>query len=288
MVTAGMISGLSEIADRYDLFLVDQWGVLHDGETPYPGAVETLRRLRGLGRPIVILSNSARRTHVGVAKMDAIGIPRALYDHLVTSGEETWRHLRDRTEPFYAALGRRCLIFTWGGERGLLEGLDLEPVESVAEADFILNSGTSGATLDEFEAVLREAADRKLPMVCANSDFISVAPDGSMQICPGTVARRYEELGGRVRWHGKPDVSVYRTCLSLYPDAKRVLGLGDSLYHDVAGAARAGIESLFIAAGIHAAELGIERGEIPDRERLEALFEATGQRPDYVIPIFRW
>jgi ribonucleotide monophosphatase NagD (HAD superfamily) len=125
-------------------------------------------------------------------------------------------------------------------------------------------------------------------MVCANSDFVSVSPDGSMQICPGTVARRYEELGGRVRWHGKPDISVYETCFALFPDAKRILGLGDSLYHDIAGAARAGIDSLFVAGGIHAPDLGIERGETPTQDRLEALYRETGQTPDYVIPTFRW
>ena len=283
-----MLSGLSEIATRYDLFLIDQWGVLHDGAAPYPGAIEALQELRAAGRPVVILSNSARRTTLGIARMDEIGIPRDLYDHLVTSGEETWRHLQDRGDPFYRRLGRRCLMFTWGGDRGLLEGLALEPVESVEEAEFILNSGTSGATLEEFEETLQAAVLRDLPMVCANSDYISVSPDGTIAICPGSVARRYEELGGHVRWHGKPDTSVYRTCLNLYPRAGRILGIGDSLHHDIAGARAAGIDSLFIAAGIHAADLGIKHGESPDETSLQALFAETGEYPDYVVPEFRW
>jgi HAD superfamily hydrolase (TIGR01459 family) len=117
-----MLSGLSEIAGDYDLFLVDQWGVIHDGETPYPGAIEALRRLRALGRPIVILSNSARRVHVGVAKMEALGIPQDLYDRLITSGELTWRALHERSDPFHAGLGRRCLLLSWGDDRGLTGG----------------------------------------------------------------------------------------------------------------------------------------------------------------------
>lgn len=283
-----MLSGLSEIADRYDLLLIDQWGVLHNGAAPYPGAIEALRELRAMGRPVVILSNSARRTALGIANMDRIGIPRDLYDHLVTSGEETWRHLKERSDPFYRRLGRRCLMFTWGGDRGLLDGLTLEPVDSVDEAEFILNAGTNGATLAEFEGTLQAAVARDLPMVCANSDFISVSPDGTMAICPGTVARRYEQLGGNVRWHGKPDTSVYRTCLDLYPRAGRILGIGDSLHHDIAGARAAGIDSLFIAAGIHAAELGIAHGESPDETDLQALFAKTGQYPDYTAAAFNW
>lgn len=284
-----MLSGLSDIAGRYDLFLVDQWGVIHNGETPYPGAVDTLRRLRELGRPVVILSNSARRERVGIEKMDAIGIPRALYDRLVTSGEQTWQALFDRSDPFYASLGRRCLLLSWGDDRGLTGGgIDLEPVEDVAEADFILMAGTNREPLDHYEPLLQAALERDLPMICANPDLVSVTPEGDLVICPGTVARRYEALGGTVRWHGKPDRAVYDACRAMYPDAEWPLGIGDSLHHDIAGARAAGIDSLFVAAGIHAAALGLAWGETPDEARLEALFTDTGQRPDYVIPTFRW
>ncbi|MEN8195803.1 MAG: TIGR01459 family HAD-type hydrolase, partial [Pseudomonadota bacterium] len=82
------IQGLGEIARGYDLFLIDQWGVIHEGVTPYDGAVDALAELKALNKPVIILSNSARRTHVGIEKMDSMGIPRELYDHLVTSGEQ--------------------------------------------------------------------------------------------------------------------------------------------------------------------------------------------------------
>ncbi len=284
-----MLSGLSDIARDYDLFLVDQWGVLHDGETPYPGAVEALRQLRALGQPIVILSNSARRVHVGVEKMEALGISDDLYDRLVTSGELTWRALNERSDAFHAGLGRRCLLVSWGDDRGLTGGgIDLERVDDVAEADFILMAGTNRETLDHYEPLLQAARERELPMVCANPDLVSVTPEGELVICPGAVARRYEEIGGTVRWHGKPDLAVYAHCRALYPAAQRPLGIGDSLHHDIAGARAAGIDSLFVAGGIHAEALGITWGGTPGTDRLEALFAKTGQRPDYVVPVFRW
>ncbi len=283
-----MLTGLSEIAADYDLFLVDQWGVLHDGETPHAGAIGALEGLRELAKPVILLSNSARRAQVGIANLERIGIDRALYGPLVTSGEEVWACLRARDEPFYKALGPRCFMFTWAGDRGLSGGNDLVRADDIADADFILAAGTSGQPVAEYEDTLRAAASRGLPMICANSDFVSLAPDGSMAICPGSIARRYEELGGRVRWHGKPDNSVYRTCFSLFPEARRIIGIGDSLYHDIGGARAAGIDSLFVAAGIHAPDLDISRGDVPADGRLEALFAQTGERPDYVIPDFRW
>jgi HAD superfamily hydrolase (TIGR01459 family) len=289
MVSLGKpVAGLSDIAADYDLFLIDQWGVLHDGRTPYPGAIEALERLRETGARVIVLSNSARRTSLGVANMTSIGIAETLYDHLVTSGEDTWNCLRRRTGPFYSKLGTRCLMFTWGGDRGLLDGLDLVPVENVEQAEFILAVGTSGATMEQFEPVLRAAAARDLPMVCANSDFTSVSPDGASAICPGAVARFYEELGGRVQWHGKPHKPIYQTCFSLFPEARRIIGIGDSLYHDIGGAKVAGIDSLFVAGGIHAPDLHLDRGDLPAAERLEDLYAGNGLWPDYVMPVFRW
>jgi HAD superfamily hydrolase (TIGR01459 family) len=287
-VVAAPIAGLAGIADRYDLFLVDQWGVLHDGETPLPGAIRALEGLRDMGKPVIILSNSARREQVGIANMERIGFGRSLYNHLVTSGEEVWACLRTRSEPFYQSLGRRCFMFTWAGDRGLSEGQDLVRADDIADADFILAAGASGKPLSQYEDLLRAAAARGLPMVCANSDFTSLAPDGTMTICPGGIARRYEELGGRVRWHGKPGRSVYETCLALCPGAERIIGIGDSLHHDIAGARNAGIDSAFVAGGIHMRELGIAYGETPDPDRLAALFEEAGQQPDYAMPVFRW
>ena len=283
------IQGLGEIAGNYDLFLIDQWGVLHNGATPYDSAIDTLARLRAAGKPVVILSNSARRVHVGIETMDAMGIPRDLYDHLVTSGEQTWQALRHRDDAFHAGLGRRCLLFSWGADRGLTGGgIDLELVDDLADAEFILMAGTNREPLDHWEPILQEALGRGIPMICANPDMVSVTPEGELVICPGQVARRYEEIGGKVHWHGKPYRSVYEACFALYPQAERVVGIGDSLYHDVAGAASAGIDSLFVAAGIHAQALDIRWGEDPDPAHLAGLCAEYGQAPDYTIPVFRW
>lgn len=283
------IRGLRDIADNFDLFLIDQWGVIHNGGTPYDGAIDTLARVKALGRPVIILSNSARRTHVGIEKMDAMGIPRELYDHLITSGEQTWQALCRRDDTFYQNLGRRCLLFSWGHDRGLTGGgIDLELVDDPADADFILMAGTNREPLEYYEQLLQPALSRNIPMVCANPDLVSVTPEGELVICPGRVAKRYEEMGGRVRWHGKPFREVYEACFALYPEARTVLGIGDSLYHDIAGAADAGIESLFVAAGIHGPALGIEWGETPDSDRLEELTTEFGHAPDYVVPTFRW
>jgi ribonucleotide monophosphatase NagD (HAD superfamily) len=53
------LTGFAELADQYDGFIVDLWGVVHNGIAPYPGALNCLERLQG--RPVLFLSNAPRR-----------------------------------------------------------------------------------------------------------------------------------------------------------------------------------------------------------------------------------
>jgi len=150
----------------------------------------------------------------------------------MSSGEEAWQYLHDRTDPFYAALGRRCLQI--GSERDLeiRDGLGLAFVETPDEADFILNTGPAGweDRIADYAPVLEAARDRDLPMVCANPDLV-VIHDGRPALCAGALAEHYEKIGGRVRWHGKPHPSVYDSCLALMgiAERRRLLAIGDSL-----------------------------------------------------------
>lgn len=278
-----VIGGVSDVMDRYDLFLVDQWGVLHNGESALPGAVDVLRALRGAGKTIIILSNSGKRVSVTKPRMHDMGFTPDLYDHCVTSGEEVWQALHARTDPFYRELGRRCLMFSWDGDKRLMDGLQLTEVADVSDADFILNAGTRSGLEDvsEFDGILQDAASRDLPMICANPDFVSVAPDGSHAICPGTTARRYEQLGGRVDYRGKPHMPVYTKCFALAGNFKAALAIGDSLHHDIAGANKAGIDSLFISSGIHGDELGTNG--LTDPASLTALFDKEEISPTYTM-----
>ncbi len=288
-MTPARLDRLRRIADAYDLFLVDQWGVLHDGAAPFPHAAECLRALRSMGRKVILLSNASRRAGVTRAALAQYGIDPRLVDHVVTSGEEVWRALRRREEPFYAALGRRCLVMTWrDGDEAFLDGLELDAVTSVSEAEFLLNLGTRETSSAAYDPLLEAAAERGLPMVCANHDFVSIDPAGGLAPCPGAVARRYEALGGRVRWHGKPLRSLYDTCRALAPEARRPLAIGDSLFHDVGGATAAGIDSVLVASGIHRDELEAVAEGSPDSERLAALCAAVGAWPDYVMPTLAW
>jgi HAD superfamily hydrolase (TIGR01459 family) len=189
-----------------------------------------------------------------------------------------------RDEPFYAKLGPRFLMFAWDEDRGITEGTGCEEVDDVEAADFILCAGTDRAELAEYDPTLRRALERGLPMTCANPDRVSVQPDGSLKICPGAIAERYEAMGGRVRWHGKPGPDGYTMIRAETGRIGPGLGIGDSLAHDIAGAAAAGLDSVFITRGIHRTDLP----DPPDAQSVAALGATHGAVPDYFLADFVW
>jgi HAD superfamily hydrolase (TIGR01459 family) len=275
----------ADLAARYDGFIVDLWGVIHDGVTPYDGAVECLARLRAGGKPVVLLSNAPRRAAAAAAGMRAMGIGNDLYTGVMTSGEVTHRLLRDRADPAFAALGRRLYHLGPERDRNVFESLDVQAVSRPADAEFVLNTGPddsrSPTDVGEYEQELQDCLRVGLPMICANPD-LEVIRGGARLICAGALALLYAEWGGQVIWIGKPHPAVYEPVLGslgLRPD--RVLAVGDALRTDIAGAAAVGVDSCWVLGGIHAIELD-------GTDAAEAAARAAGLSPAATLPAFRW
>ncbi len=288
MIRVPWIDGLREIARDFDAFIVDQWGVLHDGERPLPGALDALTRLRAADKRIVLLSNSGRRLFRARAALVRIGFDLSLFEGIVTSGELAWQALRAGA---LSGLGRRCLLVMRHGDRSVVDGLDLEIVSEPARADFLFISGVDSpeATLADYLPLLEECARRRLPALCSNPDRLAPTASG-IALAPGGVARRYEELGGRVTYFGKPDPGAFEACLELLgnPPRERVVVVGDSLEHDIRGAGNAALRSVFVACGLHRPSFA--RATTPEaRGRVLArLCAEHGAIPDLVVPRFRW
>jgi HAD superfamily hydrolase (TIGR01459 family) len=285
-----LLAGLAAIADRYDGYLVDLWGVMHNGVAPYPAAVACLTELKRRGKHVLLLSNAPRRSEEAKRRLVAMGVERSLFDELITSGEATWQDLKAFDDPFYNGVGRRCLPIISRSDAGILEGLDLTIAHRPEEADFVLTIGIEGPgdKLEKFLPLLQAAIQRRLPMVCANPD-LEVMRGEAREICAGTMAGAYERMGGLVRYHGKPHPGVYRRCFAMLAriPPSRILAVGDSLRTDIAGAAGAGIDGLLILGGLHEEELG-GPAALAHPARLARLLAAWPHRPQGLMARFVW
>ena len=283
------LDGLQQVAARYQAYILDQWGVIHNGVRVLDGALEAIHQIRQQKGRIVLLSNSGKRSVVSKGRLEKLGITPDLYDLCMTSGEDVHRCLVDRDEEFYQSLGPKFLMFAWDNERELFSGTSFQEVTEVAQADFLVAAGLDQPEVAAYEPVLQQAIDRKLPMICVNPDLVSVEPDGRLKPCPGAIAKLYEEMGGQVRWHGKPDPGLYAHILSYLQDhhgiaRQDILAIGDSLSHDIKGAAQAGIDSLLITSGIH--KDAIKGAE--DQSGLAKLSQSYGVTPTYAMTRFCW
>lgn len=280
------LDGFGALAEGYDGFIIDLWGVIHDGVTPYAGARDCLLRLAEAGKPAVLLSNAPRRAAIAREGMRSMGIEDGLYTAIMTSGEAVHEALRVRPDAWWQALGSRVLHLGPERDRNVMEGTGLTPVDAAEEATFVLNTGPDDASdpsaIEPFLPLLGACLARQLPMVCANPD-LEVIRGGTRVICAGALAAWYEAEGGSVRSLGKPDPAIYAPVLEMLGvQRRRVLAIGDSLRTDIAGAARAGVDALWVLGGIHAEALG---SDVALREQAVA---AAGLSPLACIPRFVW
>ncbi|WOL16091.1 pyridoxal phosphate phosphatase [Canna indica] len=285
---------------RYKVWLLDQFGVLHDGKNPYLGAISTLEKLADHGAKLVVISNSSRRACTTMKKLNSLGFDSSCFTSVVTSGELTHQNLLRRDDPWFAALGKSCIHMTWSDRGAIsLEGLGLQVVTNVDDADFVLAHGTEALglpsgdsipmSLDDLEQMLEFSAKRKIPMVVANPDYVTVEAR-ALRVMPGTLGDKYEKLGGEVKWMGKPDKVIYSAAMAMVGvDPCDCIAVGDSLHHDIKGAQKGGIASAFITGGIHANELGIGNfGETADSDAVQSLACKFDAYPSYVLPAFTW
>ena len=285
-----LIRGLAEVSERYEGFILDIWGVMHQGGPAYAHALDCLHRLHEAGKRIVFLSNAPRRAHHVARILAEKGVEPGWYDHVVSSGEGTRIALDERMPPM-DTVGRRFLTIGAKGDDDLLEGLNFEQADTVEHADFLLAIGLDGAKpqVENHDTLLAAAYERGLPMVCVNPDKLVIRL-GIREPCAGALAERYEALGGTVHYVGKPYEAVYGLCMSRLglADKASVLTVGDGLETDIRGANAHGFESLLVTGGLLADALGIAPETSPEASALHAACRQAGATPQCATPLFAW
>jgi HAD superfamily hydrolase (TIGR01459 family) len=277
-----LIASIAPVAETTAAWLVDIWGVMHNGVRPFDAACDACERFRARGGVVVLVSNSPRPRQSVAAQLEGIGVPRSSYDVIVSSG--------DVARTLIAAHAGKPILHL-GPERDLpiFAGIDVECV-GPDRASVIVCTGLfddERETPDDYTEVLSACAARSLPMVCANPD-VKVERGGRIVYCAGALARAYEALGGPVAYAGKPYLPIYdltfETLESLKPGSSeraRLLAIGDGVHTDIAGAAAAGVRSVFVASGVHVtSEL--------DAAALTALFPDASGRPVAAMTRLVW
>lgn len=286
--------GISDISDSYMGFIIDQWGVLHDGDKVYDGVIDCLKELKARKKHIIILSNSGKRSLENKERLKKMGIGPSLYNEILTSGEMAWQGMSEQNYGFFKDLGKSAYVISRHGDRSILDGLDIKLVDDIKDAEFLIIAGADSPekTLEDYEPILKTAVRKRMTALCANPDSRGVM--GSQNIMgPGTLARRYQDFGGVVHYIGKPHQPIFQECIrklqaaEVYPG--QTIMIGDSMTHDILGATMVDIDTCLVKTGLHE---GAFRGSKTPLDVNKALNNLAGQynnvRPKYLVNSLKW
>ncbi len=270
-VTPRPVSGVGELIDEFDLFVLDAYGVMNLGEAAIPPALEAFRALRDAGKPICILTNDAAgdkqaiaaghsRRGFDVTAADIVAGIDLLPETLAGfSGSENFGAVASWTLPYPELLGAMTLLDSNEAAYDAVDGLVILDTVWTAEKSAIL---------------MRTLGRRPRPLIVCNPDV--ACPHGAeLSAEPGYFLHRIaEETGVTALYLGKPHAGVYQRVAARHPGVpgRRVLAVGDTLHTDVLGARAAGMGALLV-----------ESGFCHGQDTL-ALCQESGIWPDFMAP----
>ena len=264
--------GPKSVADQYDLFFIDLWGVVHNGVKLYQESVEVLGKLLEINKELVLLTNAPRPNHNVEEFLKRMGLEKKFYSKVYTSGEAALNYLKTNF--------KYKTFFHLGPPRdfGLFENFKKNKVQKISQADYLLCTGLfdeQDKELSYYKKLLEKEIGKI--MICTNPDLI-VDRGEKREFCAGSVARVFEDLGGKVEYFGKPYPKVYNQAAMI--ENKKVFCIGDNLNTDIKGANNLNFVSLLITNGIH-------RKEIKD-ENFEIIKKKYNTRVDYTQSKLKW
>ncbi|GDX36448.1 haloacid dehalogenase [Alphaproteobacteria bacterium] len=286
------INGISEVIEKYDFFILDIWGVIHDGRETYPNVNKALQYLKKNNKIICLLSNAPRRVDKVIEILEKMSISDDLYDFIITSGETVYNFLKNNALNNYSQFGKKYFYIGPKKDVDLIKDLDYYQVSCASEASFIITTGfdNDNSIITEKLDQIIEAKKFNLPMICANPDLVVIRRDGSEMPCAGVIAQQYEDIGGEVIYFGKPYVQVYEYASESYQrlynkkiTLSKIIAIGDGLETDIKGANNYNIDNILITSGILSNKLEVKFGEKANYSALEKVCQHNQIFPKFVI-----
>ncbi len=294
MAKTKFCAGISDISDSYMGCIIDDWGVLHDGEDAFPGTVDCLKELKERKKHIIILTNDRKRADEKKVELKKMGIGPSLYNQIVTPTEIIQHGLREQKEDIFKDIGERAYVITRRGDLSMLDDTGIEVVDDVEQADFVLLLGMDYPmkTLEDYENVIRRAIQKRLKAICANQDSKGLIGTNFLN-GPGLLARRYEDAGGIVHYIGKPHQYIFKYCIEQFKKVdvfpSHTVMLGDTMAHDVLGANAVGIDTCLFKSGLHAANfMHCTTLKEVDNTLKNLIIQYNNVMPKYLVDEMRW
>ncbi len=266
------VPNLGALADDFDVFLFDAYGVLNVGNTPVAGAPERVAALQAMGKRCLVLTNGAsfpasdrlpkyRLYGYHFSADDVISSRDALAAHLATLPPRRW-----------AAMAPQA-----ASSEGLGVAFDLleDAPAPYENAEGFLLLGSQIWTDERQEKLLEALRAAPRPVLVGNPDLVAPYEHG-FSLQPGLYGHRLaDETGIEPLFFGKPFGGMFAQAKRRYGtvDPARVLMIGDTLHTDILGGAGAGVKTLLVE------NHGMFKGA-----KVDPYIEKSGIAPDFITP----
>ncbi len=265
------LNHLSEILNDYDTFVIDLWGVMHNGISLNSKAMKAIENLEKNSKKIVFLSNAPRPSSKVINFLLKMGMDKKYLSSVVTSGEAAMNAINKNK------FGKNFFHLGPPRDTSVFEKVKENKVD-IDKCDFILCTGLLDDhedDLDFYKNFLKKHVSKKF--VCTNPD-LTVHRGEIEELCAGSIAQLFESLGGKVIYFGKPHEEIYNMCFNR---KEKVLAIGDNLRTDIKGANNLNIDSIFITEGVH-------RKEYIDKQDFNALIKKYNVKIDFYQKELTW
>ena len=265
------LNHLSEVFDAYETFVIDLWGVMHDGIKLNVKAMEAVNQLKKNSKKIVFLSNAPRPSTKVIDFLFKMKMDKQYLSNVMTSGEAAMYAINKNK------FGKKFFHLGPPRDIAIFEKVK-ENKSSIETCDFILCTGLfdeQETNLDWYKKFLKNHISKKL--ICTNPD-LTVHRGDKEEYCAGYIAKIFEELGGEAVYYGKPYKEIYELC---FKENEKVLAIGDNLRTDIKGANNLNKDCLFISDGVH-------RDEFNNKLELEKLIDKYNVKVNYFQNELKW
>ena len=265
------LNHLSEVFHSYDTYVIDLWGVMHNGISLNSKAIEVVENLSESSKKIVFLSNAPRPSLKVVEFLRRLKMDNKFLSKVITSGEAAMHAINNHK------FGKKFYHLGPPRDESIFEKV-LENKTSLERCDFIVCTGLfddQGEDLNYYKELLMDYTSKKL--ICTNPDLIVHRGDAE-ELCAGSIAKTFELLGGEVVYYGKPHKEIYEMC---FLKGEKVLAIGDNLRTDIKGANNLNIDSLFVYNGVH-------KNEIKTKEELPTLLKRYNVKTNFFQKELKW
>ena len=149
--------GLSSIADNYQLFYIDLWGVVHNGIKLHDEAIKVLQEINKKSKDYVLLTNAPRPNSTVKSFLEKLGMEKEVREHVFSSGQAALNYLKKNLiDKFFFHIGPPR-------DFALFDNFKKNKITKISEAEYLLCTGLFDEhekELSYYEALLKNIGNK--------------------------------------------------------------------------------------------------------------------------------